>query len=175
MSVWQIKVLIDGACPLCRREAELWRRLDRGRGRIALEDVSTPDFDAARYGLTHEQAMEQIHGVLPSGAVVRAMEVFRRAYAAVGWGWLLAPTAWPLLRPVFDRCYRWFARNRVKLASRFGSCQNSCRARTPSGGSRGSPVSHAGGGLPETGVRGSAANHRSSAQSRPSRPTGPHA
>jgi len=73
----------------------------------------------AEYGLTYEQAMEQIHGVLPSGAVVRGMEVFRRAYAAVGWGWLLAPTAWPLLRPLFDRGYQWFARNRLRLTGRW--------------------------------------------------------
>ena len=50
MSSWQIKVLIDGACPLCRREADLWRRLDRDRGRIALEDIGAPGFEAARYG-----------------------------------------------------------------------------------------------------------------------------
>ncbi len=131
MSSWQIKVLIDGACPLCRREADLWRRLDRDRGRIALEDIGAPGFEAARYGLTREQVMEQIHGVLPSGDVVRGMEVFRRTYAAVGWGWLLAPTAWPLLRPVFDGAYRWFARNRQRLAGRRRTCVAHCTPRGP--------------------------------------------
>jgi len=131
MNEWQIKVLIDGACPLCRREAELWRWLDRGRGRIVLKDVGSSDFNPAEYGFTHEQATEQIHGVLPSGAVVRGMEVFRRAYAAVGWGWLLAPTAWSLLRPLFDQAYRWFARNRLRLTGRRRACGETCASRRP--------------------------------------------
>jgi len=126
MNSWKIKVLIDGACPLCRREAELWRWLDNGRGRIVLEDIAAPSFDPTEYGLTREQAMEQIHGILPSGKLVRGMEVFRRAYAAVGWGWLLKPTSWPLLRPLFDRCYHWFARNRLRLTGPEGACGDHC-------------------------------------------------
>ena len=76
MDTWRIKVLIDGACPLCKREAGLWRRLDRGRGRIALEDVSSADFDPAEYGLTREQVVAQIHGILPSRTVIQGTDVF---------------------------------------------------------------------------------------------------
>ena len=134
---WRIKVLIDGSCPLCRREANLWRRLDRCRGRIALEDISRPDFDPTRYGLSREQVMEQIHGVLPSGAVVRGMEVFRRAYRAVGWGWLVAPTAWPFLQTLFDRAYRWFARHRLQITGRGIQCSGACSRSGPPGRSGG--------------------------------------
>jgi predicted DCC family thiol-disulfide oxidoreductase YuxK len=105
MNTWRINVLFHGACPLCRREAAIWQRLDRGRGRIALVDISSADFQARDYGISRAEAMAEIHGILPSGAVVHGMEVFRRAYAAVGLGWLLAPTAWPLLHPAFDRAY----------------------------------------------------------------------
>lgn len=126
MASWRIMVLFDGACPLCRREARVWRRLDRGRGRIALLDLAGEEFDFAAYGLTREAAMQQIHGILPSGELVRGMEVIRRAYAAVGWGWLTAPTAWPLLRPLFDRCYRWFARNRLRITGRLWGCTERC-------------------------------------------------
>ena len=129
MSDWRIKVLVDGACPLCRREADFWRRLDRGRGRIALVDVNSPGFEPATYGLTQELVMDQIHGILPSGKVIAGMEVFRRAYGAVGWGWLLAPTGWPLLRPLFDRVYRWFARNRVRITGRAVTCDEACHSQ----------------------------------------------
>jgi len=129
MSKWQLRVLIDGACPLCRREADLWRRLDRGRGRIVLEDISSGDFDPACYGLTDEQALRQIHGILPSGHVIRGMEVFRQAYGAVGWGWLVGPTAWPILRPLFDRAYRWFAQNRLRITGRSSVCSEACSVR----------------------------------------------
>jgi len=122
---WQVKVLFDGGCPLCRREMEALARRDRA-GRLALEDIAAPEFDPARYGLTQQAAMDRIHGVLPDGTVIEGMEVFRRAYAAVGLGWLLAPTAWPLLGGLFDRAYRWFARNRLRLTGRAGG-GHACR------------------------------------------------
>lgn len=115
---WSVKVLYDGECPLCAREIEMLRRLDRGRGRIAFEDIAAPDFDAGRYGLDQAAVMSRIHGVLPDGRIIEGVEVFRRLYAGVGLGWLVAPTRWPLLRPAFDAAYRWFARNRLRLTGR---------------------------------------------------------
>jgi len=50
------------------------------------------------------------------------MEVFRRAYGAVGLGWLLAPSRWPLLGRLFDAAYRWFARNRLRWTGRQAAC-----------------------------------------------------
>ncbi len=130
MDRWEIKVLYDGQCPLCRREADLLRRLDGGQCKLLLEDISSPDFDAGRYGATMDQVMAQIHGVLRSGRLVRGMEVFRRAYDAVGLGWLLAPTNWPILRRVCDAGYKWFARNRLWLTGRLGHCHTG-RCRLP--------------------------------------------
>ena len=116
MANWQIKVLYDGSCPICRRKADFWRRLDGGRARIALEDITADEFDPADYGLTQQDAMTRIHGLLPCGQLIQGMEVVRRAYRAVGWGWLVKPTAWPVLKPLFDRFYRWFARNRPRVS-----------------------------------------------------------
>ncbi|MHC4992689.1 MAG: thiol-disulfide oxidoreductase DCC family protein, partial [Planctomycetota bacterium] len=93
---YEFKVLIDGDCPLCRREAALMERMDRGRGRLVLEDIAAADFDASRYGRTYDELMGTIYGVLPDGRLVTGVEVFRRAYAALGLGWLMAPTSWPL-------------------------------------------------------------------------------
>ena len=120
-TTFDIKVLYDAECPLCRREIALLHRLDR-RGRIASEDIADPSFDASRYGLTFEQVMGRIHGVLPDGTIVRDVEVFRRLYRAVGLGWLLAWTRWPIGRWIADRAYRWFARNRLRLTGRRDAC-----------------------------------------------------
>lgn len=114
----QFTVLIDGQCPLCRREAAFLSRLDAGRGRLALVDIAAPGFDASWYGTTQDEVMGTIHGVLPGGGLVRGMEVFRRAYGAVGWGWLTAPTGWPVLSGLFDRVYVQFARWRLAHARR---------------------------------------------------------
>jgi predicted DCC family thiol-disulfide oxidoreductase YuxK len=119
---WELRLLFDGACPLCRREAAALRRLDRGRGRIRFEDISDPAFDPTAYGLRADEVKARIHGVLPDGRVVEGVEVFRRAYGAVGLGWLLGPTRWPGLRQLADAAYRSFARNRLRLTGRAGTC-----------------------------------------------------
>jgi predicted DCC family thiol-disulfide oxidoreductase YuxK len=117
-----ITLLIDGECPLCRHEANLMRRLDKGRGRLALVDIADPAFDPAAYGRSMDDVMGTIHAALPDGSLVTGMEAFRRSYAAVGLGWLLAPTGWPVFRPVFDAAYRFFARHRLRLTGRGGAC-----------------------------------------------------
>ena len=91
------KLLYDGQCPFCRREVEWLRRRDRD-GNLALEDIADPGFDPAQYGLTREEVMGVLHGVLPDGRVVRRVEAIRQAYRAVGLGWLVAPTRLPLVR-----------------------------------------------------------------------------
>lgn len=121
-------ILIDGDCPMCRHEADLLCRLDRGRGRLSLVDIASPGFDPAAMGVTMEQIMGTIHGVLPDGRLVTGVEVFRRAYAAVGWGWVWAPTGWAPLRPIADRLYAWFAGRRLALSGRRLVCEGgTCR------------------------------------------------
>ena len=119
---WQIRVLHDGDCPLCAREVRFLERRDRGRGRIDFEDIADPAFDPAVYGLDARQLMARIHGVLPDGTVVEGIEVFQRAYAAVGLGWLLRPTQWPGLRRLAETGYRVFARNRLRWTGRQADC-----------------------------------------------------
>jgi predicted DCC family thiol-disulfide oxidoreductase YuxK len=115
----QLKVLYDGMCPFCTSEVRWLGRLDHER-RLAFEDITAPGFDPARYGKTEAQLMGAVQGVLPDDSTITGVEVFRQAYAAVGLGWLMAPTRWPFLRPLLDSFYRLFARNRKKIGSMFG-------------------------------------------------------
>lgn len=110
-----LTLLIDGKCPLCAREAAFLTRRDRGRNRLRMVDITDPDFDPADYGTTMDELMGQIHAVAPDGSMLTGMEVFRRAYQAIGLGWLIAPTGWPVLKPIADRLYRWFAKVRPRL------------------------------------------------------------
>jgi predicted DCC family thiol-disulfide oxidoreductase YuxK len=100
------------------------RRLDRGRGRVRFTDIAAPGFDPNVYGRDQTALMARIHGRLPDGSVIEGLEVFRRAYSAVGLGWLLAPSAWPGVRRVADAGYRWFARNRRRLTGRGAACSS---------------------------------------------------
>ncbi len=119
MIPWRFKLLYDGGCPLCRREARFLQRRNR-HGRLVFEDIAAPEFDPTIYGVSREQLMGVIHGVFPDGRMVTRLEVFRQAYRAVGLGWLLAPTAWPGLRWLGDLGYNWFARHRVGIGRIFG-------------------------------------------------------
>jgi predicted DCC family thiol-disulfide oxidoreductase YuxK len=61
-----------------------------------------------------------LHGVLADGRVVRRVEAIRQAYQAVGLGWLVAPTRWPVVRWVLDGMYGIFARNRIRWGRLLG-------------------------------------------------------
>jgi predicted DCC family thiol-disulfide oxidoreductase YuxK len=125
----EFTILIDGLCPLCKREANLMARLDKGRGRLALVDIAAPEFDAGRYGTTMDAVMGTIHGVAADGTLITGMEVFRRAYAAVGYGWTLAWTGWPGVRWVCDAGYRLFAKYRLRLTGRSACETGRCAVR----------------------------------------------
>lgn len=103
-------------------------------GALAFEDIASEKIDPAKYGTTREELLGVIHGVFPDGRIVRKVEVFRQAYAAAGRGWLLAPTGWPILKPLFDWGYEIFARNRIAIGRVLGrNCETgSCAVRRPS-------------------------------------------
>lgn len=121
---YEIEVFFDGACPLCRREISLLRSLDR-RKRILFTDISLPTFDATQVGRTQTELMEQIYGRLADGTWATGVEVFRRLYAAVGLGWIVAATRLPSISHLFEIAYACFAKHRLRLT---GRCDNgTCR------------------------------------------------
>lgn len=113
------EVFFDGDCPLCLKEIQLLRWLDRNTGNILFTDIADPHFDPIeRTGLTMDELMAEIYGRMPNGDLVKGVEVFRQLYGAVGLGLFLAPTGWRPLRPLFDSMYSAFAKNRLRLTGR---------------------------------------------------------
>lgn len=114
-------IFVDGACPICSREAKLLMKRDKNK-RIRFVDTSETGFDAAKFGISTDPN-RVIHGLMKDGTIVYGVEVFRQVYKELGLGWLLAPTAWPILKPIFDACYLVFAKNRIAIGRFFGrSC-----------------------------------------------------
>jgi predicted DCC family thiol-disulfide oxidoreductase YuxK len=130
VTAWRFKMLYDGECPLCVREVRFLQRHNR-HGWLAFEDIAAPGFDPAIYGTTREELMGVIHGVFPDGRLVKKVPVFREAYRAIGWGWLVAPTAWPGLRWLTDLGYEWFARHRIGIGKFFGRKCDSVACAAP--------------------------------------------
>jgi len=124
------KLLYDGQCPFCRREVEWLKRRD-SQGRLAAEDITDPAFRAEDYGLSQEEVMRVMHGILPDGRILRRVEAIQEAYRTVGLCWLVAPLSWPILDRIADIAYGLFARNRVALGRLFGrECGGSCSRST---------------------------------------------
>lgn len=118
----RFEVFYDGDCPLCLREIRLLRRLDR-RGRVRFTDIAAAGFDPGSVGRTFDDLMARIQGreIGDDGAPgrwVEGVEVFRRLYAAVGFGPIVALTRLPGVRHALDAAYAWFARNRLRITGR---------------------------------------------------------
>lgn len=118
-NVYPLTLLFDGQCPLCKLEMDWLQDRDQDR-RLRFVDISAPGFDPALYTNDHPLSMGDlmalIHAVQADGRLVQGVEVFRLAYGAVGLGAIAGPTAWPVLRPLFDWTYRHFARNRYRVS-----------------------------------------------------------
>jgi predicted DCC family thiol-disulfide oxidoreductase YuxK len=112
-----IEVFFDGHCPLCRREMGWIRRRDRWH-HLRFTDIAVPGFDAGVTGIEWPTLMNRIHARLPDGRMIEGVEVFRRIYSTLGFGPLVALTRLPGIRQALDLAYRWFARNRLRLAGR---------------------------------------------------------
>ncbi len=126
---FSVEVFYDGDCPLCRREIELLRWLDRRR-RIRFTNIAASDFDAASVGVDCDDLMSEIHARLPDGSLIHGVEVFRRLYQAIGLGPLVLLSRAPIVSHLLEFGYRVFAKNRLKWTGRCSSGNGTCRVET---------------------------------------------
>lgn len=120
----EVEVFYDGDCPLCIREINMLRWLDK-KNKILFTDIAVKDFDATSTGLTWNELMDRIHGRLPDGKMIEGVEVFRRLYSAVGFEWIVKMTRWPGISHLLDWGYKIFAKNRLKWTGRCS--KDSCK------------------------------------------------
>ena len=99
------------------REIRMLRWLDR-RQRIRFIDISSEEFAPDDYGRSMQDFMDEIHGRLPDDQWITGVEVFRRLYAAVGLGPLVALTRVPGISHGLEAGYQVFAKNRLRLTGR---------------------------------------------------------
>ena len=112
--LYPLTLYYESACALCNGEMTNLM-LRNTEGKLRFVDVSAPDFDNPPPGTTLEDLLELIHAQTADGRVLRGVEVFLHAYRAVGLGWVVEPTRWPVLGGLADRLYPVLARNRHKV------------------------------------------------------------
>ena len=118
-------VYFDGACHLCSREIEHYRRKDK-EGRLAFVDIADPHFDARREGLDPQEVHREMHVKLASGEVKKAVLAFTSIWRELpGYGWLSPLVeAFPVY-PLAYAGYQVFARIRPYLPKRQrDACEN---------------------------------------------------
>jgi predicted DCC family thiol-disulfide oxidoreductase YuxK len=112
----------DGACPLCRREVEHYRRLDR-EGRVLWVDISRDSDGLASHGIPYQAAMERLHAIDEQGRVVSGVPAFLVVWRQLPGFRHLAGTVERLgLESVLDRIYVRFAAWRFKRRCADGVC-----------------------------------------------------
>lgn len=119
LPTWKVKLLYDGACPLCLREVNFLSRRDAGRGLVAFTDIAADDYDPAENGgIDFETAMGRIHAITADGTILKNVAVFRHVYTVLGMGWVYAATQWPVVGPIVDKVYEVWADWRLALTGR---------------------------------------------------------
>lgn len=111
-------ILYDGNCPICCNTVQFLKQKDR-HNKLTFADINDPAALPPDLPIPPEELRRQIYAQLTNGKLIRGMEVIRAAYRQIGLGWLIAPTGWPLLRPLFDLLYRTVAKYRYKISRLF--------------------------------------------------------
>jgi predicted DCC family thiol-disulfide oxidoreductase YuxK len=123
----EVELFFDGLCPLCSREINLMKRLDR-RGRIRFTDIAAPGFAPPAGGPDAASFMARIHARdLQDGSWIEGVEVFRKTWGALGLRWVMPLTRVWGVRSALDWAYERFAANRLRLTGRCDddACQRS--------------------------------------------------
>lgn len=96
------RILYNDTCPLCRFEIDHYRAAATRDGAPLRFDTLQ---DAARWGLTADQAARRLH-VLKDGQLLSGLDAFRAIWSTLPrWRWLARVTGWPVVRPAVTVLY----------------------------------------------------------------------
>lgn len=107
-------IFYDGQCPLCAKEMQALKKQDANQ-QIQLEDLHQSDFQKRFPEVNQMRAMQILHGKLDNQWLY-GLDVTYHAWRIVGKGWMVAFLRWPLLKPIADKCYLFFARHRQRIS-----------------------------------------------------------
>lgn len=116
-------VVYDGTCVVCQRIVSVLRRWDRGM--LEIVPYQAPAVQARFPWIPAHAYEESLQLVGPGGETWQGAAAIEEVLKVLPRGRLIA---WifrlPLVRPIAERLYRWFARNRYRLG-----CADHCSAK----------------------------------------------
>jgi predicted DCC family thiol-disulfide oxidoreductase YuxK len=122
-------VFYDGDCPLCRREIAHYRRIDKAR-RLRWVDAASDAKALAVHGLSHEQAMAELHVRDGTGGWHRGIDAFILIWTRLpAYRWLAHAVSILRLRRPLAFAYRHFAVWRYRRRCGADSCSGAKTVR----------------------------------------------
>ena len=117
-----VKVFFDGACPLCRREIDHYRRLS-ALGPIVWIDIANDDGALSDHGLTREAAMARFHVLDAAGQWQTGAFAFLELWSQLpAYRWLARIVRASHLENPLDKLYARFANWRLRRRCDNESC-----------------------------------------------------
>jgi predicted DCC family thiol-disulfide oxidoreductase YuxK len=124
----ELTIFYDGGCPLCMKEMRHLHKADI-KNTIQFVDINAHDFESNYPTINKEEANRILHGWLADGSLLLGLDVTYKAWSLVGKGGWIAVLRWPLIKPLADLGYRFFAKYRNSISwwftgqKRCDSCQ----------------------------------------------------
>jgi predicted DCC family thiol-disulfide oxidoreductase YuxK len=113
-----LSVYFDGACILCSREIEHYRKIDRAQA-LRLVDIADPRFKAETEGLDPVRVQKVMHVRKADGTLVTGVDAFREIWLHLPrYAWASRVAGWPGIRSVLEVGYHSFAAIRPWLPKR---------------------------------------------------------
>tara|TARA_Y100000589_G_C27111047_1_gene612238 strand:- start:360 stop:758 length:399 start_codon:yes stop_codon:yes gene_type:complete len=125
----KLTFLYDGECPLCLRETKFLINKDINNN-ILFVDISNKEYNPNYYlGISYKDAMENLHGILDSGKIIKGLDVLSYAYNIIGLGWIYSPLRVPYISNFLRLIYKFWAKYRLSITGRSNLekiCSNKC-------------------------------------------------
>lgn len=124
-------VLYNGACPVCRREIEHYRGLDRSSSdALEFADISGPHPVLREVTLSEDAAKRRLHVIDGDGQLLSGIPAFAAIWTHLPrYRWLSVLSGWPVFRsllpwiyePIAYGLYRWDKHRKVQRSGAAGS------------------------------------------------------
>ena len=110
--------LFDGACPLCLREINFLKKKDLSK-KIKFVDIDSYEYNPKLFkNISYADAMNNLHGILENGDVIKGIDVLAYSYELIGFGWIYYPSKIKLFSSILKLIYRFWAKYRLQITGR---------------------------------------------------------
>ena len=126
---YKLTFLFDGICPLCLKETNFLKSKDIFN-KIKFVDISNKNYKANLFqNISYTDAMNNLHGILENGEVIKGIDVLAYSYELIGLGWIYYPIKIPFISYLVKFTYRYWAKYRLQITGRSSSeklCSSEC-------------------------------------------------